>query len=154
MMLKPSNNVLVKRRLLNYLIAFESVLLILLTGVAVEVRHVGHYHGSRVTDPVTGFNRRVSHRPLWHQQWDIRYDMADLGLVYGASFGVQDANFDYFFNEIRRQQESTRTTIFIEYSKFKLGTIRFQVNDMAGFRRDRFIYAGTRASGSLAQTNS
>lgn len=117
----------------------------------VEVRYVGHYHGSRVADPVTGLNRRVSHRPLWHQQWDIRYDMADLGLVYGASFGVQDANFDYFFNEIRRQQESTRTTIFIEYSKFKLGTIRFQVNDMAGFRRDRFIYAETRASGSLAQ---
>lgn len=117
----------------------------------VEVRYVGHYHGSRVADPVTGLNRRVSHRPLWHQQWDIRYDMADLGLAYGASFGVQDANFDYFFNEIRRQQEGTRTTTFIEYSKFKLGTIRFQVTDMAGFRRDRFIYAGTRASGSLAQ---
>jgi hypothetical protein len=32
-----------------------------------------------------------------------------------------------------------------------LGTIRFQVTDMAGFRRDRFIYAGTRASGSLGQ---
>jgi hypothetical protein len=117
----------------------------------VEVRYVGHYHGSRVADPVTGINRRVSHRPLWHQQWDVRYDMADLGLVFGASFGVQDANFDYFFNEIRRQQEGTQTTTFIEYSKFKLGTIRFQVTDMAGFRRDRFIYAGTRALGSLAQ---
>ena len=117
----------------------------------VEVRHVSHYHGSRVTDPVTGFNRRVSHRPLWHQQWDIRYDMADLGLVFGTSIGIQDANFDYFFNEKRRQQAGTRTMIFIEYSKFKLGTIRFQVTDMGGFRRDRFIYAGTRASGSLGQ---
>jgi hypothetical protein len=117
----------------------------------VEVRHVSHYHGSRVTDPVTGFNRRVSHRPLWHQQWDIRYDMADLGLVFGTSFGIQDANFAYFFNEKRRQKEDNRTTIFIEYSKFKLGTIRFQVTDTAGFRRDRFIYAGTRASGSLGQ---
>jgi hypothetical protein len=117
----------------------------------IEVRYVGHYHGSRVTDPVTGLNRRVSHRPLWHQQWDIRHDIADLGLVYGASFGIQDANFDYFFNEKRRQKEGTRTTIFIEYSKFKLGTIRFQVTDMAGFRRDRFIYAGTRASGTLGQ---
>jgi hypothetical protein len=55
------------------------------------------------------------------------------------------------FNETRRQQEGTLTTTFIEYSKFKLGTIRFQVTDMVGFRRDRFIYAGTRASGSLAQ---
>ena len=117
----------------------------------VEVRYVGHYHGSRVTDPVTGLNRRVSHRPLWHQQWDVRHDMADLGLVFGASFGVQDANFDYFFNEKRRQQEGTRTTIFVEYSKFKLGTVRFEVTDMAGFRRDRFIYAGTRASGTLGQ---
>jgi outer membrane receptor protein involved in Fe transport len=117
----------------------------------VEVRYVGHYHGSRVTDPVTGLNRRVSHRPLWHQEWDIRHDIADLGLVYGASFGIQDANFDYFFNEKRRQKEGTRTTIFMEYSKFKLGTIRFQLTDMAGFRRDRFIYAGTRASGTLGQ---
>jgi outer membrane receptor protein involved in Fe transport len=117
----------------------------------VEVRYLGHYHGSRVTDPVTGLNRRVSYRPLWHQQWDIRYDVADLGLAYGASFSVQDATFAYFFNEKRRQQEGTWTTIFIEYSKFKLGTIRFQVTDWAESRRDRFIYAGTRASGSLAQ---
>lgn len=116
-----------------------------------EARYIGHYHGSRVTDPVTGLNRRMSNRPLWHQQWDIRYDVADLGLVYGASFSVQEANFAYFFNELRRQREGTRTTIFIEYSKFKLGTIRFQVKDMAGFRRDRFIYSGTRASDSLAQ---
>jgi exopolysaccharide biosynthesis polyprenyl glycosylphosphotransferase len=41
MQLRPSESILVKRRLLNYLIAFESILLICLTGVAVEVRHVG-----------------------------------------------------------------------------------------------------------------
>jgi exopolysaccharide biosynthesis polyprenyl glycosylphosphotransferase len=41
MQLKPSDSVLAKRTLLNYLIAFESVLLVLLTVVAVEVRHIG-----------------------------------------------------------------------------------------------------------------
>jgi exopolysaccharide biosynthesis polyprenyl glycosylphosphotransferase len=41
MQLKPSLAVLAKRRLLNYLITFESVLLILLTALAVQVRHVG-----------------------------------------------------------------------------------------------------------------
>lgn len=41
MHLKPSDSVLAKRSLLNYLISFESILLILLTGVAVKVRHVG-----------------------------------------------------------------------------------------------------------------
>ncbi|MFN3620734.1 hypothetical protein [Sphingorhabdus sp.] len=119
--------------------------------IGMEVRYVGHYHGSRVTDPVTSLKRRMSNRPLWHQQWDVRYDVAALGLVYGASFSVQDANSAYFFNEIRRQQEGTRTTIFVEYSKLKLGTIRFQVTDMANFNRDRFIYNGTRASNALAQ---
>ncbi len=117
----------------------------------VEVRYVGHYHGSRVTDPVTGFNRRMSNRPLWHQQWDVRYDATDLGLVYGASFSVQESNYAYFFNEIRRQTDGTRTALFIEYSKFKLGTIKLQVTDMPGFNRDRFIYSGTRALNNLAQ---
>ena len=121
-------------------------------GIAgIEAKYIGHYHGSKVTDPVTGLNRRMSHRPLWHQQWDIRYDMADLGLVFGASFSVQEPNYAYFFNEIRRQHEGTRSTLFIEYSKFSLGTLRFQVTDMAGFHRDRLIYAGTRASGELDQ---
>jgi hypothetical protein len=121
-------------------------------GIAgIEVKYIGHYHGSKVTDPVTGLNRRMSNRPLWHQEWDVRYDVADLGLVYGASFSVQEANYAYFFNEIRRQREGTRSTIFIEYTKFSLGTLRFEVTDMAGFHRDRFIYAGTRASGSLDQ---
>jgi exopolysaccharide biosynthesis polyprenyl glycosylphosphotransferase len=39
--LKPSDSILLKRRLLNYLILFESVLLVCLTGLAVEVRHIG-----------------------------------------------------------------------------------------------------------------
>jgi len=41
MQLKPSNSVLAKRTLLNYLISFESVLLVLLTIVAVQVRNIG-----------------------------------------------------------------------------------------------------------------
>lgn len=117
----------------------------------VEARYVGHYHGSRVTDPVTGLNRRMSNRPIWHQQLDIRYDVADLGLAYGASFSVQQANYNYFVNELRRQRDGTATTLFIEYSKFKFGTVRFQVTDLAGSHRDRFIYNGTRASNTLAQ---
>jgi exopolysaccharide biosynthesis polyprenyl glycosylphosphotransferase len=41
MQLRPSESILVKRRLLNYLISFESILLVGLTGLAVEVRHIG-----------------------------------------------------------------------------------------------------------------
>jgi exopolysaccharide biosynthesis polyprenyl glycosylphosphotransferase len=41
MQIKPSKSVLAKRRLLNYLISFESILLVLLTVVAVQVRNIG-----------------------------------------------------------------------------------------------------------------
>lgn len=117
----------------------------------VELKYVGHYHGSRVTDPVTGLDRRMSNRPLWHQEWNLRYDAPDLGLVYGATFYAQESNNAYFFNEFRRQSDGVRSTLFIEYTKFKLGTLRLQVIDLPDFRRDRFIYADTRASSGLSQ---
>jgi exopolysaccharide biosynthesis polyprenyl glycosylphosphotransferase len=41
MLLRPSESILVKRRLLNYLIAFESILLIFLTALGVQVRDIG-----------------------------------------------------------------------------------------------------------------
>ena len=118
----------------------------------IELKYVGHYHGSSVTDPVTGTKRRMSNRPVWHQQWDLRYDISDLGLVYGASFYTQTSNNASFINEFRRQRDGVRSSVFVEYKKFKLGTLRLQVIDLPGFRRDRFIYADTRASGTLTQT--
>jgi exopolysaccharide biosynthesis polyprenyl glycosylphosphotransferase len=41
MLLVPSDKVLTKRRLINYLVGFESVLLVLLTALAVNVRNMG-----------------------------------------------------------------------------------------------------------------
>jgi outer membrane receptor protein involved in Fe transport len=117
----------------------------------IELKYVGHYHGSRVTDPVTGLTRRMSNRPLWHQEWQLRYDASQLGLVYGATFYTQESNNAYFFNEFRRQSDGVRSVLFVEYTKFKLGTVRLEVVDLPDFRRDRFIYADTRASGTLNQ---
>lgn len=116
-----------------------------------ELKYIGHYHGSSVTDPVTGFKRRRSNVPIWHQEWDLRYDATDLGLVYGAKFYAQEANNAFFFNEFRRQADGVRTTLFIEYTKLKLGTLRLEVIDLPDFRRDRFIYADTRANSGLGQ---
>jgi outer membrane receptor protein involved in Fe transport len=116
-----------------------------------ELKYVGHYHGSSVTDPVTGLTRRRSNVPLWHQEWDLRYDATDLGLVYGAKFYAQESNNAFFFNEFRRQSDGVRTTLFVEYTKFKLGTLRLQVTDLPDFRRDRFIYTDTRANSGLGQ---
>jgi hypothetical protein len=117
----------------------------------IEVKYIGHYHDSRVTDPVIGLKRRMSNRPLWHQQWEYRHDIAGSGLVYGVTANVQEANNGYFFNEFRRQKEGVRTNLFVEYTKFKLGTLRLQYTSISDFQRDRFIYAGTRAGGTITQ---
>ncbi len=117
----------------------------------IEVKYTGHYHGSSVTDPVTGLQRRMSNRPVWHQEWALRHDIAGSGFVYGATLNVQAANNAYFLNEFRRQNEGVRTRLFVEYTKLKIGTLRFQYVSIPDFNRDRFIYSGTRASGSITQ---
>ncbi|TSB05083.1 TonB-dependent receptor plug domain-containing protein [Sphingorhabdus contaminans] len=116
-----------------------------------EVKYTGHYHDSRVTDPVTGLKRRMSNRPLWHQEWSLRHDIAKSGFVYGVTAYVQAQNNAYFFNEYRRQKEGVRTNVFVEYSKFKFGTLRVQYTSIPDFGRDRFIYTGTRATGPITQ---
>ena len=120
-----------------------------ITGV--EVKYTGHYHDSRVTDPVTGLKRRMSNRPIWHQEWALRHDIAGSGFVYGVTVYVQEENNAYFFNEFRRQKEGVRTNVFIEYSKLKIGTLRVQYTSIPDFNRDRFFYTDTRASGDVSQ---
>ena len=95
----------------------------------------------------------MSYRPLWHQNWNLRHDIVGTGIVWGASVGAQAANNAYFFNQFRRQQEGSNVSAFVEYNKFKLGTLRLQVVGLTGskFNRERFIYNDTRASGVLTQ---
>jgi len=121
-------------------------------GIAgIEVKYTGHYHGSSVTDPVTGEKRRRSNRPVWHQEWQLRHDIANSGLVYGVSAFVAEANNGYFLNEFRRQTDGVRTKGFLEYNKLKLGTLRLQYTSVPDYSRDRIIYTGTRATGAITQ---
>lgn len=117
----------------------------------IELKYVGHYHGSSVTDPVTGLKRRMSNRPLWHQEWALRHDIAGSGFVYGVTLNAQHGSNAYLFNEFRRQKDGVRTRLFVEYTKFKLGTLRLQYTSIPDFGRDRFIYTDTRATGAITQ---
>lgn len=118
-----------------------------------ELKYVGHYHGSRVTDPVTGLSRRMSYRPLWHQEWNFRHDIAGTGIVWGFQVNAQAPSNAYFINQFRSQKDHAVVRGFVEYNKFKLGTLRFTVRDLTGssFERDRYNYIGTRASGQFSQ---
>jgi hypothetical protein len=118
-----------------------------------ELKYVGHYHGSRVTDPVTGFSRRISNRPLWHQNWEFRHDIGKTGIAWGLQAFVAAPQNQYFIDQFRSTYQDPQFSVFAEYKKFKYGTIRFQVVDAteALWLRNRYFYQGTRASNTLVR---
>ena len=112
-----------------------------------ELKYVGHYHGSRVMDPVTGLNRRASFRPEWHQTFEFRHDLPKPGIAYGFTVNVSAPTKAYFVNQFRSQEEREKVEAFLEYRKWSLGTVKLQIFNatQTPFTRNRFIYAGTRA---------
>jgi hypothetical protein len=118
-----------------------------------ELKYVGHYHGSSLTDPITGLKRRVSYRPLWHQNWDLRHDIKDSGIVWGLSWAERATGNAYFFNQYRRETFGSNVSVFVEYNRFKYGTVKLEAIGLGGQKllRDRFVYDDTRASGVLTQ---
>jgi hypothetical protein len=118
-----------------------------------ELKYVGHYHGSRVTDAVTGQKRRVSFRPEWHQTYEFRHDLAKAGMAYGVTINTQSPVTASFVNQFRTQRNLTDVQAFVEYRKLKWGTLRLRAFHLGGspFERRRFIYSGTRAGGVVTQ---
>jgi outer membrane receptor protein involved in Fe transport len=116
-----------------------------------ELKYVGHYHGSSLTDPVTGLSRRVSYRPLWHQNWDLRHDIKGSGIVWGLSWAERAPGNAYFSNQYRRENFGSNANVFVEYNRFKLGTLRLEAMTFSKLYRNRFLYNDTRASNLLTQ---
>lgn len=118
-----------------------------------ELKYVGHYHDSELIDPVTGRKRRVSYRPLWHQNWDLRHDIKDSGFVWGLSWGERASGNAYFFNQQRIENFGSVIGLFAEYNRFKYGTLRLEAIGLGGDKlfRNRFFYNDTRASDVLTQ---
>ena len=118
-----------------------------------EIKYVGHYHGSQVTDPITGRFRRVSNRPLWHQNWEFRHDIGKSGIAWGVQAFAASSINQSFIDQFRTTYQEPQFSGFIEYKKFKYGTLRFQVVDAteALWLRNRYFYAGTRASNTLTR---
>jgi hypothetical protein len=118
-----------------------------------ELKYVGHYHGSSLTDPVTGLKRRVAGRPLWHQNWNLRHDIKNSGIVWGLGWAERASGNAYFSNQYRRENFGSNVNVFVEYNKFKLGTLRIEAIGLGGQKlfRNRFFYDDTRASNVLTQ---
>jgi outer membrane receptor protein involved in Fe transport len=120
-----------------------------------EIKYVGHYHPSRVTDPVTGLSRRISQRPKHHHDVTFRHDLAASGVSWGFDMSYAAPRFRYFFNQIERGGESAPEFFtWIEYRKWKYGTLRFQAGNPTdiGISRDLTIYRDTRATNDIIRT--
>jgi hypothetical protein len=118
-----------------------------------ELKYVAHYHGSSLTDPVTGLKRRVAGRPLWHQNWDLRHDIKGSGIVWGLGWAERAPGKAYFSNQFRRETFGSNVRVFAEYNKLKIGTLRIEALGLGGQKlyRNRFFYEDTRASNVLTQ---
>jgi outer membrane receptor protein involved in Fe transport len=119
-----------------------------------EIKYVTHYHGSRVTDPVTGLSRRVSNRPEHHHDVNFRHDISGLGVSWGFDMNYRAPQRSYFFNQLQRVAAAPEYFAWLEYKKLRAGTLRFQVGNPTDtrLRRDRFFYRDTRATDDIVQT--
>ena len=119
-----------------------------------ELKYIGHYHDSRVTDPVTGRSRRQSQVPIWHQDFNFRHDITKAGISWGVDTAVSAGNTEFFIDQIRKFKAGAEIFSFIEYKKFKIGTLRFQVGNVTdvNLTRTRTFFRDTRASGDITRT--
>jgi outer membrane receptor protein involved in Fe transport len=118
-----------------------------------EVKYVGHYHGSEVTDPVTFLKRPMSFRPKWHQNWELRHDIAKAGIAWGINVAAAAPQKAYFVSLFRQEYSSPDAEIFVEYKKWKYGTVRLRVIDFPQdkFQRTRFVYTSDRRTGFVSE---
>jgi outer membrane receptor protein involved in Fe transport len=119
-----------------------------------EIKYTVHYHGTRVTDPVTGVSRRKSNRPLVHHDVDFRHDISSLGIAWGGEAHWERESIGYYVDLVDRFARGPDVFLFVEYKKFSLGTLRFDVANPFDQRleRQRNFYSDTRASNTIIQT--
>jgi outer membrane receptor protein involved in Fe transport len=119
-----------------------------------EIKYTVHYHGSRVTDPVTGASRPTSNRPLMHHDAEFRHDISDLGIAWGGDAHWQNESIGNYVDLIDRFATGPEVFLFIEYKKFSFGTLRFDVANPFDVRleRQRNFYRDTRASNTIIQS--
>ncbi len=116
-----------------------------------ELKWVGHYHGSRVTDPVTGLSRGRSNNPQAHHDFNFRHDIAGKAISYGVDVSLQAANIAYFLDSTDTFSRGAEFFVWAEYKKWKYGTLRFQVGNPfdVNLKRSRVFFRDTRASNDV-----
>lgn len=109
------------------------------------------YRWTSVIDPTTGMRRPISNERPVDGEIHFTQDRPALGFRWGMDLLLAKTKTEYRFNEIRRNQVDPRLSLFAEYRPAAHWTLRAFAENVTGraVRRDRFIYAGTRATQPL-----
>lgn len=116
-----------------------------------ELAYTGNLDDSRVVDPVTGQFRRRSGDALWSQTFNLRQDLRKAHVSWGVNVSVQSPNIFYYVDQIATFRQGADVLAYIEYNKWSVGTLRFQINNLTDLAlvRNRTFYRDTRQTGDI-----
>jgi outer membrane receptor protein involved in Fe transport len=119
-----------------------------------ELKYTFRYNASRVTDPVTGASRFKSNLPLFRHDVEFRHDIPTLAVAWGGEARWERESISNFINLVDRFARGPEVFLFVEYKKFSLGTLRFDVANPFDVRleRQRDFYRDSRASNTIIQS--
>lgn len=106
---------------------------------------------SRVTDPQTGEERRISEDAPTEAAVSVTQDLPGLFLRWGVNFVSQTVEIAYKIDEVESNTLSSRVDAFLEYKPDDRWTFRLFGRNLTDSPavRDREIYAGLRGDSAL-----
>jgi hypothetical protein len=118
-----------------------------------DVSLLAHYHGSRVSDPVTGQSRLQSGTPEFHFNVSVRQEVGTSKLTWGASISFGQDSQSFFIDQISAASFGGNLDGFVEYSGWKLGKLRLDISNIndSPVKRQRTFFTDMRTSNAISQ---
>jgi hypothetical protein len=109
------------------------------------------YRWTSVLDPTTGAERPISGEEPWDGEVHFTQDRPGIGVRWGVDYILPKDEYEYRFDEVRRERIGGRWSVFAEYRFAPQWTVRAFAENLTGrhVRRDRAIYAGPRDVAAL-----
>lgn len=117
-----------------------------------ELSGNGTWRWSEVTDPVTGLKRRISREQATSYFLELRQDLPDLKLNWGASIQSPFHNTRYSVNEINRFKRRSWHTVYVNWRPNTAWNIEAAVKNTTArsLITDRTLFAATRKDGIVS----
>ncbi|MDB5440215.1 MAG: hypothetical protein JWM33_2642 [Caulobacteraceae bacterium] len=101
---------------------------------------------SRIVDPTTGLERRLSNEPVLNGSVGFSQDVARWKSSWGANVNLAASTVSYRFDSFTRSHNSPQVTAFVDYRPNPDFSLRAEFGNLAAAvsKTQRFAYAGRR----------